>query len=183
MSAISLAKDEESVFSFGNKPASVDFNQADTTLINSRTLLLNLNDSALSNGSLNSWSFCYFVLDSEEGLNHINVGVWRLVNDTYYSLVNGSLVTLPTSREFDFVCLKLSVSPVEVLEGDVVGAIVTAIPAVFSIVGSDEDSQMWTSPLPNNHDDVISMNLTSIPNCGLYLEGLGGMYINTLIFW
>lgn len=183
LSAISLAKDEESVFAFGNKPSSVDFNGADIPPINSRTLFLNLNDSALSDGYLNLWSFCYFVnLDTKESLNY--VGVWRLVSDTYYSLVNGSLETLPTSqsyREFDFVCLKLSVSPVAVLEGDVVGAIITTTPAVFSIIGSDEDSQMWTSPLPNDRNDVISMNLTFIPNYGLYLEGFGGMCIIIII--
>lgn len=170
-------KGEDDAFSIGSRPASVDYNYDTTqTLISSRTLLLNLNDSAISNGSIMSWNFCFFILDSEEMSDEsIHVGIWRLINDTY-SLVHGSLTELPMLQSYhglDFACLKSSVpsGPIKVLEGDVVGAIVTAIPSPFSIVGSDEGSKIWMCPLPiDNH----CANLTIIPSYGLYLEG--GMY-------
>lgn len=163
------------MFAFGSNP--VDYDLDDLTLSN-RTLLLNLNDSAPYNSSLGMWSFCYFITNSR-AVSNIDVGVWRLVNNIYH-LVSGSRTTLPQSdsyREFDFVCLRHSVSPVEVLEGDVLGAIVTAIPAAFSVVGSDEYSQMWISSLQNDSNDVIDTDLTQLLNYRLYLEGLGGIYI------
>ena len=181
--AILSVNAEDDVFAFGSRPASVDYDHNTTqTLISSRTLILNLDDFAPRDGYLKSWSFCFFILNSEEISDDvINVGVWRPMNDTY-SLVEGSLSELPMSQYyhgFDFACLKHSVpsDPIKVFEGDVVGAIVTAIPALFSIVGSDKANQIWTCPLPSNNNDVDCINLpTVIPNYGLYLEGLGGMY-------
>lgn len=170
---------ESSAFAFGSNPASslsVDFD-LDALTVRNRTLLLNLNESAPYNTSLSTWSFCYLINKSEAASNAVDVGVWRLT-DNIYHLVNGSLVTLPWSdsyREFYFVCLRHSVSPVKVLEGDVLGAIVTAIPAAFSVVGNDECNQVWISQLPNDSNDVTDTDLTQYPNYRLHLEGLGGM--------
>lgn len=171
-----MGRSKESAYGFGSNPALNVGTNLDALTLSSRTLLLNLNESAPYNFSLGTWSFCYFINRSEAALNAIDVGVWRFRNNVYH-LVNGSLVTLPWSdsyREFDFVCLRHSVSPVEVWEGDVLGAIVTALPAAFSVLGNDEQSQMWITPLPNDSNDITDMNLTQYPNNRLYLEGLGG---------
>lgn len=180
LSAISLSLGEETGFFFGRRPASYDSMDYDESCrIGNRTLLLNLNDSAQSNGSLGTWSFCYFILNSEDA-HDIYVGVWRLANNTYH-LVKESLTLLPKSDsylKFDFVCLRHSVSPVEVLVGDVVGAIVTAIPATFNVVGCNEENEgLWMSRLPNGHNETSDTNLEFFQSFTLYLAGLKGMYL------
>lgn len=136
--------------------------------------MLNLNYPALSNGTLNTWSFCYFVLNSAGVSPDISVGMWRPQNDSYY-LVNGSFSTLPRSeafRELDSVCLRHRVPPVDVLVGDVVGASVTAIPAVFSVVGRDQEGQLWTAV--GGQETLPEMEFSPLPpGYGLYVEGLG----------
>jgi hypothetical protein len=166
-------------FMLGGKPVSVEFNpDGIEPFIVGRTVLLNLNDSATSSGSINSWSFCYIILDPDEISDDVYVGVWRPTNNGY-SLVTESLTLLPKSsfRDFDFVCLKHSVSshPIKVLEGDVLGMIVNAVPTVLSALGSDQEGLIWAGSFPQGA--IIVTDLVVIPNYTLYLKGLEGMYI------
>lgn len=91
-------------------------------------------------------------------------------------------MALPKSesyRAFDFLCQRFAVPSFEVQEGDVAGVVVPAIPAVFGVVGPEEGSDLWVSPLPNmeSYDTIDEMDLLFFQDYRLYVAGWMGMLL------
>jgi len=123
--------------------------------------------------------------NSAKPTSNTTVGIWRHRNGGY-DLVNESLVTLPRMNLYpslDFVCQKYEVQPVEVREGDVVGAIVTSFSTSPNVVGIDEDAELWTTPLELTKQgySVSHVNLTRRKGCGLYIEGFSGNFMRLIL--
>ena len=137
-----------------------------------------LDNSSYSDCSetINTWRFCYHIENLEDECDDCEdyIGFWRLQENSFYELVEGSMLnlqeTIKTLDSIDYACIRHVVEePFEVLKGDVIGALVYSNTSLFSLVASVSDGELWWFPMQNYEVD-IEVNGSSISDYGLYVE-------------
>ncbi len=151
-----------------------------TTGNTNTTLLLDLNSPSTCNASINTWSICYVSNNGYfDSSGNISVGVWRRNDSTdFYELVNESLSPLPLLQgsleyQFDFICQRFIVQSFDVMEGDIVGVVITNVTSV-SLLNEDEDGMVCMVSITDD-EEYQTLDESAFKNCskGYHLAVVG----------